>query len=232
MDKNLETIWRFLRGDLPVAEFEQWVYDEKTLEATLGPDLHLDLISASFRSKESIFQIKAMLREFAAKRDQSTCRCIRTGNSDVVDMGEHEELFNSLEEIAVRGDPYWWLSAYRCRHCATTWLVAQEERQNDIFCFHRLSPSEAAMLSKGSWPTYFDQYETLLQIGLAAGKSVRFLDPINDSSLKDTIVDLARQRPDIRVSELATLLNLDAQTAITLAQQAKGEDKVKIEFDL
>ena len=231
-DENIETIWRFLRGDMPVLEFEQWVYGEKTLESTLGPDLYLELISASFKSKDSAYQIKEMLRGFAEARDMSACRCIRVGRPGVIDMGHENGFFDSLEQIAVRGDPYWWLLAYRCRHCGTTWLVAQEERQNDLYCVHALVPSEAKLLSEqGSWPNYFDRYETLLRMGRDAGRSVSFLDPLT-SSMRYTVEDLAKERPGIRVSELASLLSLDQETAETLARRAESEAKVKIEFDV
>ena len=150
----------------------------------------------------------------------------------VVGMGEEEDIFEPWEQIAVRGEPYWWLLAYRCRQCDTNWLVAQEERQNDVFCLRRLTLSEAAILNKqGKWPTYFDRYETLLQLGRDAGHSVRFLDPLS-SSMRYTVEDLAKHRPGIRVSELVALLNVDQETAEALARIAINEARVKIDFDL
>jgi hypothetical protein len=50
--------------------------------------------------------------------------------------------------------------------------------------------------------------------------------------LRWTIADLAKARPGIRVSELAELLNLDLETALTLAKRAVRDDAAVIEFDL
>jgi len=52
----------------------------------------------------------------------------------------------------VRGDmsetelesPFWWLVLYGCRSCGQGWLVAQEERHNDIFCMRRLDEAYPA----------------------------------------------------------------------------------------
>jgi hypothetical protein len=52
-------------------------------------------------------------------------------------------------------------------------------------------------------------------------------DP-RDSSIVPTIIDLARDRPGIRVSELARLLNLDSRTAEALARDAVHEARVRI----
>lgn len=231
LDQNLETIWRFIRGDTPTSDFEQWVYGENALENMLGSELYLHLISANFQSKESVHEIKASLREFAEQLDISSCHCVCLPNTAVVDMGEHGEIFKSLERFTDRGEPYWWLSVYHCGECDTNWLVAQEERQNDVFCLRRLTPSEAANLSEqNSWPKYFDRYETLLQIGRDAGRSVTFVDPLN-SSLRYTVIDLATEHPGIRISELAALLNIEPELAESLARQAVADEGVKINFD-
>jgi hypothetical protein len=81
-------------------------------------------------------------------------------------------------------------------------------------------------------PSDFDSYEALLRLGLKAGKSVRFAESEEAGSLRWTIADLAKARPGIRVSELAELLNLDLETALTLAKRAVRDDAAVIEFDL
>jgi hypothetical protein len=62
-----------------------------------------------------------------------------------------------------------------------------------------------------------------LEIGRAAGHSVRFFD-VGDSPLLHAIRDLAIERPGIRVSELASLLNLGPTIATELAQQVVSDD--------
>ncbi len=95
----------------------------------------------------------------------------------------------------------------------------------------RLEPEIAErVLKDDAWPQDFDRYETLLRLGLEAGKRWRFVDPLN-SSLPWTAADIAKERPGISVSEIAELLNLDPDLAKKIARKAVKEKKVKITFD-
>jgi hypothetical protein len=157
------------------------------------------------------------------------CECGRLDDLAVIDMGKHEDVFRTLEEVRTRGAPWWWLYASTCRACGETWLVAQEERQNDVFILRRLDRATTERLLRDNvWPADFDRYEALLEIGRATGRSVRFFD-VADSSLIQTVTALARDRPGIRVSELASLLNLDPAAAAQIARSAAG---VEITFDV
>ena len=80
-------------------------------------------------------------------------------------------------------------------------------------------------------PSYFDRYKTLLQIGRDAGRSVRFIDPLN-SSMRFTVADLAKEQPGIGLSELASLLSVEVKIARILAKQAVVADGVDIRFDV
>jgi hypothetical protein len=230
-DPDLLTIWRFLRGETQPKDFEAWICSNLYLEERIGAALYLDVISADYRDYDAVDKIKQDLSAWAQPLSPS-CRCITLRDLDVVDMS-HENLvvFETLSERLDRGDPYWWLSTSCCSVCGDHWLIGEESRQNDIYCMRRLSETEAASIRKdGAWPSDFDTYERLLVFGHAAGRSVRFVDPMN-SSLRWTIQDLARNRPGIRVSELANLLNLDLELATTLARAAVSEEQVTIEFD-
>ncbi|WP_306547908.1 hypothetical protein [Desulfobulbus sp.] len=144
---------------------------------------------------------------------------------------ESEKVFATLNEIKKRGHPYWWLSVYQCRECQQTWLVAQEERQNDVFCLYRLDTvTMEYILNNNRWIPIFDDYENLLRIGLEAGKRVRFCDPLN-SSLRWTISDLAKENPGINISEVARLLNLDIELAEEIARKVIREEDVRIAFN-
>lgn len=151
--------------------------------------------------------------------DVATCECAHLEDPAVIDMGHHEEVFRTLDEIGRRGWPWWWLLSFRCGACGQDWLVASEERQNDVFILRRLDrPTAERIVRENVWPPDLERYETLLEIGKAAGRSVRFLN-VADSSLPHTIADLAKERPGIRVSELASLLNLDPAVAHELARR-------------
>jgi hypothetical protein len=159
------------------------------------------------------------------------CECLSLKDLVVVDMA-HPDVMAAFEEVANRGQPYWWLEASRCASCRTPWLVGHEERQNDILVLRRLTEIELRrIVDDGAWPSDFDQYEMLLKLGREAGHVVRWLDPIHDSDLLTTITDLARQRPGIRVSELAELLNIDFDIAATIAEQAAASSRVWINRD-
>ena len=239
-------LWRFVRGDLPPIEFERWVYAEAPLEEDLGNSLYMEVISTNFADKEAVWSLRGALGRHLRSLRSPNCMCIRLRDLDVVDMGTynapahtfeqdhewtHEDVFDHLEEVKVRGARHWWLWSARCRTCGQCWLVGQEERQNDVFCMRRLDAEEIQAIEREDrWPADFDSYERLLQFALDSGRSVRFIDP-EDSSLGTTIVDLARARPRISVGELSTLLNLDRALATQLARRASEEHGVEIALD-
>jgi hypothetical protein len=228
----IQKIWKFIRGDLPVKVFEEWLYSEDSLETIFGKTLYLDMISANYSDKESIFKIKQLLKEFVHTSFPQKCYCIELPDVAVIDMGEDsEKVFKYLDEIKKRGEPYWWLSVDKCRECDQIWLVASEERQNDLYCLQRLNNQALdEILKNNKWPSLFDTYETLLRLGFDIGRSVRFVDPY-ESSLPYTIADLAKERPGIRISEIAKLLNLDIELAIELSKKAIKDENVQINFD-
>ena len=247
LDPILKDLWKFVRGDLAASRFEQWIYTEPNLESHLGSNLYLETISTDFSDKEATWLLRTALAGHARSQSGLECLCLRLKDLDVVDMGTyrapepafekdrewtHEDVFQSLVEVKARGARYWWLWAGRCRICGQGWLVGQEERQNDLFCMRRLDDEELRAIERyDRWPTDFDTYERLLQIGLQAGRSVSFADPM-DPSLGETIALLAQERPRIAVSELAVLLNLDPKLAAELAGRAVGQHDVEITFDL
>lgn len=164
--------------------------------------------------------------------DPPGCECGRLDDPAIVGMGHHEEVFRTLDQVRHRGSPWWWLLSFQCRACGQNWLVASEERQNDVYILRRLDEATADRITtENVWPPDFDRYETLLEIGRAAGRWARFVD-VNDSPLLVTITDLARERPGIRVSELASLLNLDPTVAGELARQVVETAGATITFDV
>jgi hypothetical protein len=157
------------------------------------------------------------------------CQCRDLPDFAIIRM-EDGDVMGHFEEVRHRGDPWWWLDASKCRSCGTFWLKAQEERQNDIILLRRLSRAQVDQIQRENrWPSEFDQYETLLRLGHEAGYRARFFDPLGDSSLAWVIGDLARQRPGIKVSEIAQLLNLDVKTAAVLIEKAVMDHDLNID---
>lgn len=95
----------------------------------------------------------------------------------------------------------------------------------------RLESGEAQGILEGRWPADFDKYATLLRLGREAGRSVRFVDPLN-SSLVRTIADLARESPGIELREIADLLNLDLALARELAEMAIRDEGIDVNLEM
>ncbi len=163
----------------------------------------------------------------------SSCMCAKLSDLAVIDMGdESERILLTFERIKNRGNPYWWLGAFRCRECQQSWLLGQESRQNDVYCLFKIDNLMMDdLIINDRWPSIFDNYEDLLRIGLEAGKSVRFFEPLNSRSLRWTISDIANNRPGISISEIAKLLNLELDLAEEIARTVVQEDDVRISFD-
>jgi hypothetical protein len=171
-----------------------------------------------------------------------SCLCARVPGLAVIGMGSSlhagagelsDAVLETFETVKERGQPYWWASLQRCSVCGQRWLVAQEPRQNDVFCLRKLDIQQSiAIENDDQWPSDFDNYEQLLELGSRAGHSVRFVDPLEAGSLNWTVEDLARARPGIRVTEIARLLNLEPRIASILAKRVASATGVAIEFDI
>ncbi len=231
-DSALLAVWRFVLGDTAPEAFEAWACSEAGIEARMGTELFLEVISTDYRDPHRVHEVRQRLFEWASAFAPPSCWCFSVPDPAVLDMGDdHLAVFATFVKESTRGALFWWLSTYRCSSCDARWLVAQEERQNDVFCMRRLGEGEAASIRSGrGWPKDFDRYEGLLEMGLSAGRSVRFADPMR-SSLPWTIRDLAAAQPGIRVSTLARLLNLDPETAHALARVVARREGAVIEFD-
>jgi hypothetical protein len=230
-DEQIVTLWRFVRGDLGVRKFECWACESPAVEAVLGAVLYLEVISADYRDPVATRAVCRRLEAHLRSQPEHSCECMTVADVGVVDMGAEEAVFASLDEVATRGDPYWWLWAAHCRVCGQGWLVGSEQRQNDVYCMRRLSAVALAdVVQRRQWPPDFDQYETLLEIGRRAGRSVRFVEPLASASLRATMTDLARARPGVALSALAALLNLDLDVAEQIAVSVLQESGVVIDL--
>ena len=233
MTENIEKLWAFVRGDTAIHEFENWVYNESSLEALLGSEFYLELISTDFKDPNETYETSSKIKEFLGNFPKN-CECITIANIDISALGSERELliFNSLEEIKSHGDPYWWLSLCRCKICHQNWLVAQETRHYDENCYKRLNQGIAEeILHTNNWPPYFKKYEELLLLCKTTGRKVMYVDPINSIELFYTISDLAKENPNIKILRIMELLNLDAETASILCKKIVQKENVLIDFN-
>lgn len=233
MPEHSETIWRFLRGDMPAGEFESWLYATPGLEEFLGAELHFQSISVVFDRVEEVETLLRELTRHMRSLGPRPCRCLEIPDRAVLTLGfESEPLMSTFVELKRAGPPHWWLSCKRCRECGSTWLVGCDERVHDAYCLRRLDEAGAdRLLQAGMWPVEFDRFEVLLQLARDARKMARFMEPLQSHALYCTVVDLAVARPGIRTGELAELLNLDLETAAVIARRAVAGEEVAIAFD-
>ena len=107
IDSVLAEIWRFVRGDADVSDFEQWLYaNSDEFSARLGDEGLLEVISANYQSADDVARVKAILRDHANRVSPLPCRCLTLPNHAVVDMGnDSDEVLASFEERQTRGDP-------------------------------------------------------------------------------------------------------------------------------
>jgi hypothetical protein len=176
-DPILQQLWRFVRGDIPAAQFEQWAYRDADLESHLGFELYLETISTDF---SDTWSIRVALARHARSRSDADCLCIRLRDTDFVGMGfdmrptpawsdrdlSYKDVFQRLTKVRARGEAYGWLWAARCQICGQGWLVGNEEQRYEVFCIHRLDDQELEAIEQHDrWPTDFDTYERLVEIG-------------------------------------------------------------------
>lgn len=212
-----ETLWRFVRGDLEVPEFEAWLYAHTAPEALLGPELSLVLLSADYRKPFVIADISRDLE--ALLRPALTCECLAVADKAIIPMGmdgQEKRFFASVCEVHRHSTPLWWLSLERCKTCGQYWVMAAEERIYDDYFLKRLNDEEVRdIIERHSWPADFLSYESVLKHGLQLGKACRFADPFS-RSLIWTAHDLKRERPSITYAEIADLLGVDQQAVVEL----------------
>ena len=94
------------------------------------------------------------------------CECPMFPGTVAIDMAHPGRALAPFRAIRRRGEPYWWLGVTRCAACNTPWLMAAEERQNDVFVLRRLSETQLGQIEAcDSWPADFDEYETVVRLG-------------------------------------------------------------------
>lgn len=157
-----------------------------------------------------------------------SCRCEKLPPLADVPMGAHDAVFETLEREIHHGEPLWWLSALRCKACGQWWLVAADERINDVFLMRRLTEAEVESLQRQSdWPADFSSFAEVLRLGRDRGHRWVFADP-ESAALVYTVADLAREEEGITVFRVASLLQVDLPHAQRLADLAEAQMSVKI----
>jgi hypothetical protein len=131
-------------------------------------------------------------------------------------IGLDELVFSSFKEVTKHGGNQWWLYVSTCLACRQDWMVAQDERIYDNYYLRRLAPASLReIVELDWWPEEFLTYERVLILGKATGKFWRFIES-RSPALIATAEDLRRERPDITVEEIASLLAIPVVQATDL----------------
>jgi hypothetical protein len=156
------------------------------------------------------------------------CKCKELPEIADVAMGEHDAVFSSFQTEIRHGKPLWWLSAFQCAACEQWWLVAADERINDVFLMRHLTKVEfRAIVEERKWPRDFNQFAEVLRVGCERGHRWVFDDP-ECPALVETVVELAREDDGIRLSRIASLLQVDGHQAARLADLAEAQAPIRI----
>lgn len=157
--------WCFIRGDLSVSGFEQWVYETSELESAFSDEFYLTLISVDYSLAGAVYALKKQLECEIADFAKRECECHTLSHTARIDMGYHEGVFKSLKEVASYGEPLWWLWLAKCSACGQNWMIGSEERVNDVFLMKRIAVSEATqVMSHNQWPDDFKEYDRLIEL--------------------------------------------------------------------
>lgn len=122
-NEDIQMLWKFVSGDISTHEFENWLYNNGTLESLLGKDFYLEAISTDFRpSARQVFSLKKKLKEFLLKTHPIDCDCITLRDINLFDADDDYdgelspvESFLSSLETAKRPEGRWWLSLELCK---------------------------------------------------------------------------------------------------------------------
>lgn len=58
-----EKFYRTIKGDIPIEDFEQWLYTDKEIEGLLRPDDYLELIALNFKKSGAKYELWNLLKK-------------------------------------------------------------------------------------------------------------------------------------------------------------------------
>ena len=152
---------------------------------------------------------------------EEICACGSLSDLAHVPMGGDgmdEKFLATVNQAKSYGPSKWWLWLGKCSACEQDWLVAQEERIFDEYFLKKLAVEQAHnVMYSDQWPQEFSTYENVLRVGGTMATHCRFLERTSPS-LVWTAEDLRTERPDITISEIAALLDVDIGQASDVVQ--------------
>lgn len=227
-EDQLSHLQAFERGETEPKQFEAWFFKQENLEKCLGEELHWQLLSADYGNSEVVGRLRKSLYVVMKQHRECECAIIRDKVSILMEGdGFDKRVFTTLEEVRDHGRDQWWLYATKCMVCSQAWLIASDQRIHDNYYLTRITLEVLeGILSGGSWPSDFQTYEEVLRLGRDSGKFARFFDPQSPALVWAT-EELLRERPQIKISEIAYLLAVSEDSASQLVKTAKASSSKK-----
>lgn len=189
---ELEQCWAFVRGDMEISGFENWLYFNNIAELALGPDMFLDAVSTDFGNPKRVNDLRHRLSEILPAPAACRCHTIPSGHLSTMGSASPDTFTHSEGETALS----YWMHSVRCRVCATEWCVVEEGRIYDVWILFRGWANRPKV----------DTYRGLLALAVEKGARVHYVDPYVSTEIPAAIEDLAKETPGIAIGELARLL--------------------------
>jgi protein-S-isoprenylcysteine O-methyltransferase Ste14 len=175
------TIWKFVREDLPPAEFEQWVYAHPELEEFWGRDFYMDVISSGFVQEQHLYEVRESLRYWMLTHNPPACDCVTWKSPHSLMETLWESSFHSRTylpahfDVLKQRDEHHQLLA--CQRCQQNWYLGIDKYEADHYLLRLSAEQIAAIHNAEQWPADFDslnaQYEDYSQPMIAETNSYK-----------------------------------------------------------
>ena len=150
LNKDLDTIYKFLRRDIETETFEKWFYESVHLEELLGESVYADILQRDFRNKDDLASLRNLLCVEVEKKIGNRCLCRALKNHDKKVIGHEEWLFTTSFEPRKWRTP--WIHVDQCTDCGDYWLIASDVTYEDESYFQRLSQEDAEkIIDEDDW---------------------------------------------------------------------------------
>ena len=133
----IDNLWRFIRGDMATADFEQWVYETDDLKAWLGNDLYLWCLSVKYHDKWKVWEFRQELQIVLDDLVPRKCRCLTWTDNQKIPIGVANTWTDLTKRFTIIQRRTPWLSLLQCKACGANWYVAMDTDGDDYF-LHRL----------------------------------------------------------------------------------------------
>lgn len=181
-------LWRFVRDDTSVRDFELWIYanENNMLRQLMNEESYLELVCIDYNDEKEINHLKVALYNFLIQYPEA-CLCNTFPDNTLLDPftegGERVFLESQIESLkstkvieAFSGKPpipqsQWYHPGKlcHCSECNTWWFVLFEESWVDYYLI-RLTKEDVDIISQDShwpnenWPSRLRNWDAFLKI--------------------------------------------------------------------